>query len=83
MSLLKNEDGVHGVVLRQTCTDGQIIERTLNVKGGVVMASGGFNRHPTRRADMLPGALEKWCPAGPGHTGSAQQLALDAGGSMG
>jgi succinate dehydrogenase/fumarate reductase flavoprotein subunit len=83
VSLLKNDDGVHGVVLRQTRGNGQTIERTLNVKGGVVMASGGFNRHPTRRAEMLLGALEKWCPAGPGHTGSAQQLALDAGGQLG
>lgn len=83
VSLLKNDEGVHGVVLRQTRGDGQTIERTLNVKGGVVMASGGFNRHPTRRADMLPGAQEAWCPAGPGHTGSAQQLALDAGGRFG
>ncbi len=83
VSLLKNDDGVHGVVLRQTRGNGQTIERTLNVKGGVVMASGGFNRHPTRRADMLAGALEKWCPASPGHTGSAQQLALDAGGQLG
>ena len=83
VSLLKNDEGVHGVVLRQTRSNGQTIERTLNVKGGVVMASGGFNRHPTRRADMLPGAQETWCPAGPGHTGSAQQLALDAGGHFG
>lgn len=83
VSLLKNDEGVHGVVLRQTRGNGQTIERTLNVKGGVVMASGGFNRHPTRRADMLPGAQEAWCPAGPGHTGSAQQLALDAGGRFG
>jgi succinate dehydrogenase/fumarate reductase flavoprotein subunit len=82
-ALLKNENGVHGVVLRQTLGNGQTIERTLNVKGGVIMASGGFNRHPTRRNELLPGAQEKWCPAGPGHTGSAQQLALDAGGHLG
>ena len=47
------------------------------------MASGGFNRHAARRADMLPGADERWCPAGPGHTGRAQDLALKAGGQLG
>jgi succinate dehydrogenase/fumarate reductase flavoprotein subunit len=82
-ALLKNENGVHGLVLRQTWDNGQTIERTLNVKGGVIMASGGFNRHPTRRNELLPGAQEEWCPAGPGHTGCAQQLALDAGGQLG
>ena len=32
---------------------------------------------------MLPGAHEAWCPAGPGHTGAAQDLALQLGARMG
>lgn len=76
--LVHNENGVQGVVLEQS---GKRI--TLKSKGGVVMASGGFSRHPTRRADLLPGANEIWCPAGPGHTGLAQDLALKAGGQLG
>jgi len=76
--LVQNENGIQGVVLEQ---NGKRI--TLNSKGGVVMASGGFSRHPARRADLLPGANELWCPAGPGHTGRAQDLALKAGGKLG
>ena len=76
--LVQNDKGIQGVVLAQ---NGQRI--TVNSKGGVVMASGGFNRHAERRADLLPGAKEIWCPAGPGHTGRAQDLAFKAGGHLG
>ncbi len=76
--LIQDESGIRGVVLAQ---DGKRI--TVNCTGGVVLASGGFNRHAARRADMLPGADERWCPAGPGHTGRAQDLALKAGGQLG
>lgn len=76
--LIQDENGIRGVVLEQS--DKRI---TLHCTGGVVMASGGFNRHAARRADMLPGADERWCPAGPGHTGRAQDLALKAGGQLG
>jgi len=81
--LLQDDNCIQGVVLQQTLPDGKVIQRTVRSKGGVVMASGGFNRHPTRRAAMLPGANEAWCPAGPGHTGRAQDLALQAGGQLG
>ena len=53
--------------------------RTVAVRGGVVLASGGFNRHPALRAQLLPGADIAWCPAGPGHTAEAHALAKDAG----
>lgn len=81
--LLQDDNRIQGVVLQQTMPDGSMVKRTLHSKGGVVMASGGFNRHATRRADLLPGAKEAWCPAGPGHTGKAQDLALQAGGQLG
>ena len=81
--LLQNGNSIEGVVLQQTLQSGGKIQRTIHSKGGVVMASGGFNRHPTRRSTMLPRAKEAWCPAGPGHTGSAQDLALQAGGQLG
>ncbi|SAK88999.1 FAD-dependent oxidoreductase [Caballeronia ptereochthonis] len=57
--------------------------RRIAVKGGVILASGGFNRHPQRRGDMLPGADPAWCPGAPGHTGGAQDLALAAGARFG
>jgi succinate dehydrogenase/fumarate reductase flavoprotein subunit len=81
--LLQDRNSIQGVVLQQTLPDGGVVKRTLRSKGGVVMASGGFNRHSTRRADLLPGAKEAWCPAAPGNTGRAQDLALQAGGQLG
>ncbi|MDE3231731.1 MAG: FAD-dependent oxidoreductase [Pseudomonadota bacterium] len=79
------QEGQHigGVVVQQKLSDGSVIQRTLKTRGGVVMATGGFNRHPTRRAEMLPGANEAWCPAGPGHTGKVQDLALQLGAQLG
>ena len=56
---------------------------TVNVTGGVVLASGGFNRHAGLRQTMLPGADMGWCPAAPGHTGTAHGLARDLGARYG
>ena len=81
-SLVQEGSQVRGVVLRQT-RDGQSVVRTVHAQGGVVLASGGFNRHPQRRADMLPGANPDWCPGAPGHTGQALDLALQAGAVLG
>lgn len=58
-------------------------QRTLQVRGGVVMASGGFNRHPGRRSTHLPGAEMLWCPGAPGHTGEAHAVAEAAGAHYG
>jgi hypothetical protein len=70
----RDADGVSGVVLQ-----GQGGSRTVAASGGVVLASGGFNRHPELRAAMLPGADIAWCPAAPGHTGEAHALAQGVG----
>jgi succinate dehydrogenase/fumarate reductase flavoprotein subunit len=77
-NIVKKGDAVHSVVLSQGD-----LKRTVRVKGGVVMASGGFNRHPQKRAEMLPGADINWCPGAPGHTGTAQDLAMAAGARFG
>lgn len=82
-AFIQEDQKIKGVVLEQTLGNGQKCKRTLWSKGGVVLASGGFNRHPMRRASWLPGALEQWCPGAPGHTGRAQDLALAAGAQMG
>lgn len=81
--LVQDGGRIRGAVLQQTLPDGSVVHRTVRSRGGVVMASGGFNRHPARRGAMLPGAQEAWCPAAPGHTGKAQDLALRAGGQLG
>ncbi|WP_244158651.1 FAD-dependent oxidoreductase [Caballeronia fortuita] len=70
--------GIEGVTLSH---GGE--RRRIAVKGGVILASGGFNRHAKRRGDMLPGADPIWCPGAPGHTGGAQDLALAAGARFG
>ncbi len=57
--------------------------RTVNVRGGVVLASGGFNRNPELRAQLLPGIPLDWCPAAPGHTGQAHELASNLGAHYG
>ncbi|KAA1006925.1 FAD-dependent oxidoreductase [Paraburkholderia panacisoli] len=69
---------VEGMTLSQ---NGQ--RRRITVTGGVILASGGFNRHPQRRRTMLPGADPSWCPGAPGHTGSAHDLALAIGARYG
>lgn len=76
--LERGADGVSHVTLQQGG-----VTRTLRVRGGVILASGGFNRHPQRRAAMLPGIAEAWCPGAPGHTGSAHDLAVAAGAGYG
>lgn len=50
------------------------LSRRLTARGGVVLASGGFNRHPQLRAQWLPGIDERWCAGAPGHTGALQAL---------
>jgi hypothetical protein len=74
---------VQSISLRQQMPDGQVIERQFPVKGGVILATGGFNRHASWRAKYLPGADAKWCPGAPGHQASAQELALKIGAQHG
>ncbi len=57
--------------------------RTIRVKGGVILASGGFNRHAAWRKDMLPLAEPAWCPGAPGHTGAALEIAVGLGARLG
>jgi succinate dehydrogenase/fumarate reductase flavoprotein subunit len=55
----------------------------VQVAGGVILASGGFNRHTALRAQMLPGIAPDWCPGAPGHTGTAQDIARALGAQFG
>ena len=81
-SLVQQGSAIQGVVLTQS-RQGQTVQRKVLASGGVVLASGGFNRHPQRRSEMLPGAHPDWSPAAPGHTGQALDLALQAGAALG
>jgi succinate dehydrogenase/fumarate reductase flavoprotein subunit len=53
------------------------------VTSGLILASGGFNRHPERRAQMLPGIPAEWSPGAPGHTGQAHDWAQKLGAQYG
>ena len=55
------------------------VRRTVRATHGVVLAAGGYNRHKTRRAEMLPQPTPEFSPAAPGHTGEMQDLALQLG----
>lgn len=57
--------------------------RTVKVRGGLILASGGFNRHAVLRGEMIPGTDKAWCPAAPGHTGAAQDMARELGAHYG
>ena len=53
-------------------------KKRLAVRGGVVLASGGFNRNPERRARLLGTAMQ-WCAGAPGHKAQAHALAESVG----
>ena len=74
----RGADGVEAITLSQ---QGQ--QRRVQVKGGVILASGGFNRNPALRKAMLGEVDMSWCPAAPGHTGQAQELARGLGAHYG
>jgi len=76
--ILSGPRGVEGLAIAQ---GGR--EREIRVRRGVVLAAGGFNRHPTRRAELLPQPTPAYSPAAPGHTGAMQDLALKLGARFG
>lgn len=78
VNITRNNGTVESVTLKQSgqCT-------TVTVKGGVILASGGFNRHPELRKTMLPDVEALWCPAAPGHTGEAHDIARKIGAHYG
>ncbi|CAN5407639.1 hypothetical protein BH10PSE16_BH10PSE16_20470 [soil metagenome] len=80
-SVEKINPGMGGIESVRLLSNGQ--RRTVRAKGGVILASGGFNRHPALRQQMLPGADAAWCPSAPGHTGQAHELAHKLGGHYG
>jgi succinate dehydrogenase/fumarate reductase flavoprotein subunit len=72
---LTEGDGVQGVVVSQGRQ-----RRTLRVTGGVISATGGFNRHPRRRMALMPGVPLDWSPIAPGATGQLHDKIEELGG---
>lgn len=58
-------------------------QEVVTVTGGVILASGGFARHPQRRGDFLPDPLPEYSPAAPGNTGALHDIALRLGARYG
>ena len=61
--------------------DGQ--RRAIRIRGGVVLASGGFSRHAGRRDSYAPGMDPAWSPSSPGNTGGMHALAEAVGAHYG
>lgn len=59
------------------------VTRHVSVRGGLVAATGGFNRHPVRRHQMLRKPVPAYCPGAPGHTGQLHDLLLGVGAHYG
>jgi succinate dehydrogenase/fumarate reductase flavoprotein subunit len=78
LELLRDGARVRGAVLAQ---DGA--RRRVLARRGVILATGGFNRHPAHRAALLPAPLAAYSPAAPGHTGEMLDLALALGARLG
>jgi succinate dehydrogenase/fumarate reductase flavoprotein subunit len=77
-ALVTGADGVAGVVLR-----GAGVERRVFADAAIVLASGGFGRHPQRRAAMLHAPTPEHSPLAPGADGTLQDLALGLGAHIG
>ncbi|WP_440408323.1 FAD-dependent oxidoreductase [Neorhizobium petrolearium] len=73
-AFVTNKNGVTGITLRQ-----RGIDKRISVTGGVVLASGGFSRHPKMRTQKLPHPVPEFSPSAPGHTGALHDLAFAAG----
>jgi succinate dehydrogenase/fumarate reductase flavoprotein subunit len=71
-------DGGHRLTLRAGGA-----ERELLVTSGVILASGGFARHPQRRAKLLPQPTPEFSPSAPGHTGELHELVEKLGARYG
>ena len=75
--LITGNGAVTGAVLKENQTT-----RRVTATLGVVLAAGGFTRHPERRGQLLP-KDETYSPSAPGHTGAMQDIALKLGARLG
>lgn len=72
--IMRGVDGVDAVLVAQDS-----VRRRFVVRGGLIAATGGFNRHPVRRQEMLRKPIPHYCPGAPGHTGQLHDLLLEVG----
>jgi FAD binding domain len=73
-SIHANQNGVSAIDIVQ---HGH--QKKVSVTKRLILASGGFNRHPQRRQELMPTIDLQWCVGAPGHTGQAQDAAIEVG----
>jgi succinate dehydrogenase/fumarate reductase flavoprotein subunit len=76
--LVRDGPNVTGVVVRHAGS-----RRFITAKRGVILATGGFSRHPTLRGKLLNTPVPTESPTAPGTTGEMHDLALAAGAQHG
>ncbi|HPQ94868.1 MAG TPA: FAD-dependent oxidoreductase [Thiolinea sp.] len=57
--------------------------RTVKVRGGVILAGGGFGRDPEKRHTLYPAGIGDYSPTAPGSTGQEHEQALALGAYLG
>ena len=77
-SLLEDRDRVAGAVIRTPEGESEI-----RCRRGVVLATGGFSRHPTLRTELMPPSLCANSPIVESSTGAGIILGQSAGGYLG
>ena len=92
-SLLERKVEIHlrTEVLALRRSDGRVVgvdvrgpggPATVMAQGGVILAGGGFNRHPGLRGRLIPD-VEIFTPGAPGNRGGLIALALELGARLG
>jgi succinate dehydrogenase/fumarate reductase flavoprotein subunit len=59
------------------------VTRHFRCHGGLISATGGFNRHPQLRPAMLRQPVAEYCPGAPGHTGRLHEFLSGLGARYG
>jgi succinate dehydrogenase/fumarate reductase flavoprotein subunit len=59
------------------------VTREISCRGGLIAATGGFNRNPQLRSELLRQPVAEYCPGAPGHTGQLHDLLSGLGARYG
>ena len=74
VDIQSDADGPCAVTLAQGGRTHQV-----SFRGGLIAATGGFNRNPVLRKQMLRQPLAEFCPGAPGHTGALHEKLVGLG----
>lgn len=55
------------------------VQKLIQAKGGVILASGGFGRDAEKRKSIYPAGTPEFSPAASGHTGELHQQVMNLG----